>query len=266
MGTGYDLHVHSIFSDGSYRPAELVAKAIVKGLAGIGLTDHDTIAGIPEGLAEAGKRGLQFIPGVELTTDWGDNEVHILGYRFDLHHPRLVKKLEAVVASRNERARQIVKKLNQHRIQLSWEKVKAQTTSEFVGRTHIFKALEAAGQIEPEHRQNAFEYYLGRDGMAFVPHEELGTLEAVELLRESGGLPVLAHPGRMGNDDLIKQLVDRGLRGIEVYYPSHTPEMVAYYLSLTQRYHLMVTGGSDFHGVFSRAQLGEAQVAELPWA
>jgi predicted metal-dependent phosphoesterase TrpH len=262
---GYDLHIHSTFSDGTYRPEELVAKALVKRLSGIAITDHDTIAGLPDGAREAEKRGLRFITGVELTTDWGDDEVHILGYGFALHQPQLENKLERVLAARNDRARQIVAELNRKGVPLAWERVKAQTTSKFVGRTHIYKALEAAGQIAPEHRQNAFEYYLGHDGLAYVPHQEIGTLEAIELINECGGLAVLAHPGRMGNDELIKRLVDGGLRGIEVFYPSHTPEMVRFYLEMAKRYRLVVTGGSDYHGVFSRTQLGEAQVEAVSW-
>lgn len=262
---GYDLHVHSSYSDGTMKPAELVAQACSKRLSGMALTDHDTIAGIREGLVEAERRKLLFIPGVELTTDWGEAEVHILGYNFQLDNPRLNRKLDAVLEARNDRARQILKKLNLHRIPLSWEKVKAQTTSNFVGRAHIFKALQASGQIRPEHRRNAFEYYLGKNGIAFVPHQEIDTLEAIEIINESGGIPVLAHPGRMGDDGLIERLVDAGLKGIEVYYPSHTPELVEYYLDLCRRFQLIITGGSDYHGAFSQTRLGEAVAPEIPW-
>lgn len=262
---GYDLHVHSSYSDGTFKPAELIAKATAKRLQGIALTDHDTIAGIPEALAEAAKRRIILVPGVELTTDWGEDEVHILGYRFDQTNRTLNQKLNAAMAARNDRARAILEKLKQHRIDLSWDRVKAQTTSNFVGRAHIFKALEASGQIAPCHRRNAFDYYLGKQGIAYVPHDEITTIEAIELINQSGGVSVLAHPGRMGNDDLIKRLVDAGLQGIEVFYPTHTSEMVEYYADLVKKYQLIATGGSDYHGVFSRTQLGQATVAEISW-
>lgn len=262
---GYDLHTHSIYSDGSLRPAELVQKAIERGLLGIALTDHDTVAGVAEAVETARSRNYRLIPGVELTTDLGENEVHVLGYNMDLKNPELLKKLSQVMEARNERARAILRKLNKHRIPLSWEKVTAQTTSSFVGRTHIFKAMEAEGLIEPAHRLNAFDYYLGKNGLAYEPHREISAKEAIRLIRAAGGIPVLAHPGRMGNNRLFSELVQSGLAGIEVYYPTHTPEMVVQFLKAAQRYGLMVTGGSDYHGAFSRTKLGEAQVPELPW-
>ena len=262
---GYDLHTHSIYSDGSLRPAELVQKAIERGLSGIALTDHDTVAGVAEAMEVAGDRNYRLIPGVELTTDLGENEVHVLGYNMDLQYPALLKKLTLVMEARDERARAILRKLNKHRIPLSWAKVAAQTTSRFVGRTHIFKAMEAAGLVEPAHRLNAFDYYLGKNGLAYEPHREIGTKEAIRLIRDAGGIPVLAHPGRMGNNQLFSELVQAGLAGLEVYYPTHTPEMIAQFLKAAKRYGLLVTGGSDYHGAFSRAKLGEAQVPELPW-
>ena len=260
---GYDLHTHSIYSDGTLKPAELINKAITKGLSGIALTDHDSIGGISEAAMEAAKHKYTFVPGVELTTDYGASEVHVLGYNFDLHYQLLLSKLERIVESRNERARLIIKKLKQHNLPLSWEKVRAQTTSRFIGRSHIFKALEREGMISKEHRQGAFEYYLGKNGVAYVPHDEIGTFEAIELINNAGGIAVLAHPGRMNNDSLIPEFVAGGLKGLEVYYPTHNPQQTAKYLELAQKYHLFCTGGSDYHGALSHARLGDAQVEEI---
>jgi 3',5'-nucleoside bisphosphate phosphatase len=260
---GYDLHIHSIYSDGTYPPRELIAKAIMRGLNGIAITDHDTIDGFDEAVKEAERLRFLCIPGVELTTDYGASEVHILGYNFCHDHVPLRKKLKEVIESRNERARLIVKKLHQHNIPLSWEKVQAQTTSKFVGRTHIFKAMEVSGFLKRAPSREAFAYYLGKDGVAFVPHGEIGTEEAIELINQSGGIAVLAHPGRMGDDLLIPKLVEFGLRGIEVYYPAHTPDMVLKYLNLARELNLIVTGGSDYHGKFSQTRMGESQVGEI---
>lgn len=262
---GYDLHMHSIYSDGVLKPVELIEKAMARGVTGIALTDHDTIAGIAEALAEARNRNFEFIPGVELTTDYGSTEVHILGYDFHLQAPELLNKLDLIVEARNERARMIVKKLNKHGIPVDWDKVQAKTTSKFVGRTHIFKALEAEGLIHPERRREAFEYYLGKNGLAYEPHREINTFEAVELIAASGGIPVLAHPGRMENDRLIAELYERGLKGLEVYYPSHTPDLVTRYLEIAARYQLFVTGGTDYHSSFNQVKIGDYQAREIEW-
>jgi predicted metal-dependent phosphoesterase TrpH len=262
---GYDLHIHSTYSDGVFKPVELIEKAMSRGVTGIALTDHDTIAGISEALEEAWRRNFEFVPGIELTTDYGSTEVHILGYDFDLQAPKLLSKLDVIVEARNERARIIVEKLNKFGIPLAWEKVLAKTTSKFVGRTHIFKALEAEGLFHPEHRQDAFEYYLGNNGLAYEPHREINTFEAVELIAASGGIPVLAHPGRMENDRLICELYEAGLKGLEVYYPSHTPDLVTRYLEIANRYHLFVTGGTDFHSSLNQIKIGDYQVKEIEW-
>lgn len=262
---GYDLHLHSIYSDGTLKPAELIQKAVNRGLTGIALTDHDTVAGIGEASLAAARHDLEFIPGVELTTDYGEIEVHILGYDYDITAPKLLQKLELIVESRNERAKTILTKLNKHRIPLTWEKVKAKTTSKFIGRTHIFRAMEAAGFVNHEHRQEIFEYYLGKNGLAYEPHREIGTMEAVGLITDSGGIPVLAHPGRMDHEKLIYQLMEAGLKGLEVFYPTHTPDLVSRYLEIAGRYHLYITGGTDYHGAFSQTKIGDYQAPEIPW-
>ncbi|HYH04913.1 MAG TPA: PHP domain-containing protein, partial [Bacillota bacterium] len=233
---GFDLHIHSIYSDGTLTPAQLVAEAVAKGLDGMALTDHDTIDGLPEVL-EAGKgQNLRVIPGIELTTDFGKIEAHILGYNLDYHQPALVSKLEVILEARVGRVHEMIKRLNHRRIVLSWDEVKAMTNSRFVGRSHVFKAMEHRGLIDPMRRRDAFEYYLGKDGVAYVPHREIETREAIELITSAGGVPVLAHPGRVGADPYIKQLVDYGLRGVEVYYPTHTPELVKRYLRIAREY------------------------------
>lgn len=260
---GYDLHTHSIYSDGTLKPAELIAKAMNRGLSGIALTDHDSIEGIHEATVEAAMHQYTLVPGVELTTDYGATEAHILGYNFDLESRQLLQKLEKIARARNERAKLIIKKLNQHNLPLSWGKVRARTTSRFVGRSHIFKALESEGMIAREHRQGAFEYYLGKNGVAYVPHAEIGTIEAIQLINSIGGISVLAHPGRMNNDALIPELIAAGLKGLEVFYPAHTPQQTAKYLKLVQDYRLFSTGGSDYHGALSQTRLGDGQVEDI---
>lgn len=260
---GYDLHTHSTYSDGSLKPQELILKAVKSGLDGIALTDHDTVSGIGEAALEAEKHQFTFIPGIELTTDFGDSEVHILGFNLNYESPKLLQKLNLILESRNERASLIIKKLNKASIPLSWEKVKAETTSRFVGRAHIYRALQASGLISMSYGRDAFGYYLGKNGIAYVPHREIGTFEAIGLITETGGIPVLAHPGRMADDQLIAKLARNGLQGIEAYYPTHTTELTERYLKLAAKYELLITGGSDYHGAFSQTRLGDAQVKEI---
>jgi predicted metal-dependent phosphoesterase TrpH len=260
---GYDLHTHSIYSDGSLRPKELIEKAVKSNLKGIALTDHDTVAGLEEAIVEAEKHNYTFLPGIELTTDYGDSEAHILGYNFDYTSPKLHQKIDAILESRNERARLIIKKLNKARIPLSWEKVKAETKSRFIGRAHIYRALQSSGIVPATAGREEFGYYLGKNGLAYVPHQEIGTLEAINLIIETGGIPVLAHPGRMADEQIIVKLVKNGLQGIEAYYPTHTAKQTEAYLRLAEKYQLIVTGGSDYHGAFSQTKLGDGQVTEV---
>jgi predicted metal-dependent phosphoesterase TrpH len=255
---GFDLHLHSIYSDGVLTPGELVAAAHLQGLAGIALTDHDTVDGLAEAVQAAQAQNLQFIPGIELTTDFGRVEAHILGYRLDFREPRLLQKLDRILAARKERVREMLKRLRRHRVFIEWEEVSALSKSRFIGRSQLFKAMELRGYVDLLRRKAAFEYYLGKDGVAYVPHREIATKEAIDLVNATGGIPVLAHPGRSEADAVIAKLVNYGLKGLEVYYPAHTPEERRHYLHLAGRFNLAVTGGSDYHGKAGQPQLGEA--------
>lgn len=259
---GYDLHTHSTYSDGALRPRELIRKAIESGLQGIALTDHDTVSGLDEASEEAEKHRFTFIPGIELTTDYGDVEVHLLGYKLDYKNEALRRKLKAVLESRAERARLMVSRLNKAGIPLLWENVKAETNSDFIGRGHIYRALKTLG-VTSAYGRDAFNYFLGKTGIAYVPHREIGTFEALDLILKTDGVPVLAHPGRMADEGLIRKLVDHGLQGIEVYYPTHTPQLIQRYLQLAEDYQLIVTGGSDYHGAFGDTNLGDGQVSSV---
>lgn len=262
---GYDLHMHSLYSDGSFTPTKLVEHAVEIGLDGIALTDHDSVDGIPEAVNAARDKKLRFIPGVEITTDYGNKEAHILGYGIDYHHPELVTKFEMIMSARIDRAKLMVEKLNRHGIPITWEMVQRQTNGRFIGRPHIFKALIAMDLVHPAYRNQYFEHYLGQNGLAYVPHQEIETGEAIQLILKAGGIPVLAHPGRQGTQHFVEELIDFGLKGLEVYYPAHGPDMVQHLLKLAERYQLYVTGGSDFHGDMGHGRMGEAVVPEIGW-
>lgn len=258
----FDLHTHSRYSDGLYTPPELIRAALRKQLKGIALTDHDSLNGLTEFLVTGEREGVVAIPGVEITTQHNGVEIHILGYCIDSEHLPLRKRLRQVIDSRNKRARKILRLLEKAGLKLTWEELSKHTTGESVGRPHIYRALKEKGYIGDDPERAAFDYYLGPRGVAYVPHQELDTLEAIELVREAGGFPVLAHPGRMDDTGLIGMLVEKGLAGIEVFYPTHPPELRAEYLKLAGKLGIFPTGGSDFHGIPGEVELGAATVEE----
>lgn len=268
----FDLHTHSRHSDGCLTPEELGEKCKEAGLAGAALTDHDSVDGLEAFLAAD---GLITISGVELTSQYKGRELHILGYCIDWRHPALRRVLAKLVTSRNERAREIVERLQKAGIALAWEEV-AKGGGTFVGRVHIYRALRRKGIIGEDPERAAFNYYLGPEGLAYVPHREFPTLEMIDLVKQAGGHPVLAHPGRMppprihpervhpkwvdGFQGLVGELCAAGLEGIEVFYPAHTPAMVAALSDLAREYKLFMTGGSDYHGWENEPVPGTAAV------
>ncbi|NLY88573.1 MAG: PHP domain-containing protein [Firmicutes bacterium] len=263
----FDLHIHSRHSDGRFTPEELGEKCKKAGLAGAALTDHDSVDGLEAFLAND---GIITIPGVELTSQYRGRELHILGYCIDWRHPALRRALAQVVAARNERAREIVERLQKAGIALEWEEV-AKGNGGFVGRVHIYRALIRKGIIGEDPEKAGFNHYLGPEGLAYVPHREFPTLEMIDLVKQVGGHPVLAHPGRIHPErvhpkqldelhDLVEELCAAGLEGIEVFYPVHTQETVAALSALARKYKLFMTGGSDYHGWENEPGPGAATV------
>jgi len=247
-----DLHLHTTASDGSFRPAEVVALAEGKGFAVISITDHDTVDGLEEALQEGQKRGIEVIPGIELSTLYGDLEVHILGYYIDREDKQLRSLLRRFIESRKTRAFKMIEKLNEMGIDITAERVKELAGSEFVGRPHIAKAMVEKGYIS-EVSEAFTEDYIGRGGRAYVERFKLSPEEAIGLILDIGGVPVLAHPGYLSSgesldDGMIGRFVESGLKGIEVFYSKHTEKQTQYYMDIAKRYRLLVTGGSDCHG------------------
>jgi hypothetical protein len=256
----YDLHTHSIYSDGLLTPRQLVKKAKAIGLTGIALTDHDTVDGLPE-FMQAGKDfGVFSIPGVELSTEYQGLECHLLGYQIDYHHPGLLSRLSQVIFSRKVRAERILELLEKHGLKLSWNEVVKDAPGDFVGRYQIYRALKEKKLIDDDLGKKAFDYYLGSQGVAYVPHRELSSIEAINLIKAAGGVSVLAHPGRSLDHNLIKTLALKGLAGIEAFHPSHTPEMAREYTTLAKQLDLFVTAGSDFHGIPGERELGSTHI------
>lgn len=261
-----DLHVHSTASDGTLSPSEVVREAHARGLCAIALTDHDTMDGVAEALQAGMRLGVEVIPGVELNTESPAGEVHVLGYfpppegwspEADPagHGAGVVgavidREFYDLLASRRdsraERARKMVQRLRELGMPLSYEDVLRQAGDAPVGRPHIARALLEAGYVESV--KEAFDRWLHPGGPAYVPREKLLPAEAVQAIIDAGGVPVLAHPGRIDGQWVIQELIDAGLEGLECYYPEHTPEQTERYLGLAREHGLVVTGGTDYHG------------------
>jgi len=244
-----DLHIHTTASDGRLSPADIVRKSAELGLTTIAITDHDTVDGVVPALeaAEAFPQ-LKVIPGVELSTDVPHGEVHLLGYFIDYTDQKLLTRLEGMRNSRQERAQKMIAKLREFGIAIEWQRVQELAGGGSIGRPHIAEAMLEKGYI-PSFKE-AFTRYIGRDGPAYVEREKITSVEAVELVLLANGLPVLAHPLTDSDPEtLIPQLKAAGLVGIEACYNSYHADTIKYLSALAEQHSLIVTGGSDYHGI-----------------
>jgi len=242
-----DLHVHTSFSDGLHRPADVVEMAKSAGLTWIGITDHDAVGGIGEALEAAERLGVGCVPGVELSVDYRGQDFHILGYWIDPENGALRELLGEILESRSRRADRIISRLHAMGVRITLEEIRKQMTGpRYIGRPHIAQALMARGDVQtfPE----AFVRYIGRDAPAYVPKEPLEPSEALAVIRGAGGVPVMAHPGAYRMDGAFRVFLSEGLAGLETDHPKHSVEQQASFRRLAQQHDLVMTGGSDFHG------------------
>lgn len=251
---GYiDLHLHTTASDGVKSPSELVRYAKTKGLQAISITDHDTIDGMDEGLAEGARIGFEVIPGIEISAEHSPGSMHLLGYFIDINHPVLQEKLKYLQRAREERNPRMVEKLVRLGVNISYEEVLKASGGGQVGRPHFAQVLIGKGYVR--NFQEAFDRYLKKGAPAYVDKFRFIPAEAISLINEAGGVAVLGHPntlgvnGAKGLEDLITGLIRDGLKGIEVYYPEHSPSETSHYQALAERYGLIMTGGTDYHGI-----------------
>jgi predicted metal-dependent phosphoesterase TrpH len=241
-----DLHLHTFFSDGTFTPEELVERASKIGFSAIALTDHDTLEGCARAAAACATAKIEFISGTELTAEHEDIEVHILAYLVDTQNQVLLKRIAEFQTVRQSRIREMVAALNQQGIPLKAESVFALANCQSPGRPHVARAMvkeKLIGSLD-----EAFERYLKKGRPAWVPKTKMSALEAVELIHQAGGLAVMAHPGLNRSDEIIPDLVDAGLDGIECFHTKHSTAMAERYLEFAEKYNLLVTGGSDCHG------------------
>ncbi len=244
-----DLHIHSTASDGKYSPSAIVSKAAEIGLKIISITDHDSTDGVAPGLKAAKAfPGLTLIPGVEISTDLPDGEAHILGYFIDYSSRDFQKELARFRDSRLGRGKRMVEKLNDLGIKIDWARVQQIAGDGAIGRPHVAQAMLEKGYVKTF--EEAFNKYIGHGGPAYVEREKMTPQEAVALVLYAKGIPVLAHPFTVPDPEaMVQSLKGVGLMGIEAYYKDNTPENTQATLKLAEKYGLIVTGGTDYHGI-----------------
>lgn len=241
-----DLHNHTTASDGTLPPRMQVKWAAEQGLAAVAITDHDTIAGWDEAL-EAGKAlAIEVVPGCELSTEVGSTEVHILAYYFDRSEPNMAALLQRMRGGRRKRAEEAVARL--HKLgytQVSLERI-LELGGETVGRPHIAAVLEEAGVVRS--KEEAFDRFLARGKAAYVPRPKLTSDEAISVIKGAGGVPVIAHPGLIRDDNWVRRFIAEGALGIEAYHTDHSENQRQFYARWGHDAGLIVTGGTDSHG------------------
>ncbi len=242
-----DLHIHTTYSDGTYTPKEIILAVKELEFSTIAITDHDTIDGYLTVRKFAKKYDIELISAVEISSYYKDYDIHILAYFIDIHNKKLNNMLRFVQEGRTKRLRQILEKLKKFDIFLTMKQVyKFVGNKKVISRPHIANAMFKNGFIE--NYEEAYYKYIGNDCPAYVRKPAYTPTEIFQIVKEAGGLSVLAHPGVIKNDFLIPELVELGLDGLEVFYPLHTIYQKNIYLELAYRYNLLITGGSDFHG------------------
>ena len=249
MTATIDLHLHTRASDGRLTPTELIQLVVKQGLKTVSITDHDSTEGLAEAY-EAAKEfpHLRIIPGIEMSADLPGNEVHVLGYFLDYHDVEFQATLTEFRRGRVDRARIMVEKLDTLGMHVEWEQVQRFAGDGSVGRPHIALALVEAGYFEEP--KEAFEEYLGNDGLAYYDRPKLNPIESVEMIKRVGGVPVLAHPTFMNDmENGIVELMTVGLVGMEVYYAQYDDDTVRHLARLAKEYDLIPCGGSDYHGL-----------------
>ena len=263
----FDLHIHTTFSDGQYTPEEIVKLAADAGITVLSITDHDSVAGLASGKAAADKMGIKFINGIEISCQV-HRELHILGYGIDYNEPALLNTCLNFAKLREERAHRIIDFLCERGISISLDEVrKIALGSAVIGRPHFAQVLVNHGYVATI--REAFDKYLAAAEFDKIERPKPTAEEGIALIAKAGGIPVLAHPALLkldssAEEELIKRLMGFGLKGIECLYSLHTLEQTEYYCSLAEKYDLLITGGSDFHGEKIKPEIKMGVFTTLP--
>jgi len=242
-----DLHIHTTYSDSSSSVEDVLCRAQKGGFRCIAIADHDIIDAWPEAQRMAPDFEIEVLTGVELSTQMNKKDIHMLGYCFDPGNEELQQALSKFQNTRVDRTQEILDRLKSVGIDnIMLEEVMELTEAKAVGRPHVAEMLVKKGWVKDI--KQAFDRYLAEGGPAFVPKHQLTPYEAIELIRNAGGITAMAHPCLTQRDELIPSFVEAGMKGIEVYYPNCPGSMIKYYENLAEKYQLLRTGGSDDHG------------------
>lgn len=243
----FDLHTHTDNSDGTYSPIELIDLAIKKGLSGIAITDHDNTDGVDIAIKYAEQlKDFKIIPGIEFGCVYEGKEVHILGYFIDYNDNNFIKLTKKLKDSRMTRGVKIISRLNDLEIEISMKDVNEFSKADFIGRPHIARALMKKGYVN--NISEAFEKYLGINSPAYVERYKISVEEVINLIKDIKGISVLAHPGLIGDNNIVNYCISKGINGLECIYPQHSGKEFKYYSNKAKDNNLLITGGSDFHG------------------
>lgn len=241
-----DLHLHTTLSDGTDAPERLVELAHEVGLSALAITDHDNIDALARAQAIANRLSLELIPGIEMSATAEGLEVHVLSFFLDFANAALRRHLSDQQARRVARVHEMVRRLRRIGVTIEAQEVLQLAGEGTVGRPHVARVLLKHGYISS--LSEAFTKYIGPDNPGFVPGSPMSPAQIIRVIREAGGVPVLAHPVYLKRDALIETFVRDGLVGLEVYHPGHTPDLVRHYEQIADRLKLLKTGGSDYHG------------------
>ena len=246
-----DLHIHSSYSDGMLSPEEIIELAIKQGVRYISITDHDSISS--QYIINKNDTDVIIIPGIEFSTEYNDLEIHILGYFVDINNEKLNEVVNKLRKSRIERTHKILDKLKDSNVYIDIDEIAIDKDTS-IGRGNIANAIVKRGYAE--NYKEAFSKYLIKGKSAYVKGEKVSYKEVLNAINAAGGIPVLAHPGKIyrsiETENIIRELKCYGLKGIEVYHPSHTQEQINNFYNLSKKFKLVITGGSDFHGPNSK--------------
>ncbi|MDP2913486.1 MAG: PHP domain-containing protein [Candidatus Omnitrophota bacterium] len=254
-----DLHVHTCYSDSTFSPEEVVEYAGKEGLAAIAICDHDSTDGIEPSMKAGAALGIEVIPSIELTVERPDTEVHILGYFIDWKKEWFQDKLKEIRNFRIDRMNKMIGKLKAMDIEVDADEVFKLAAGGSVGRPHLARVMVNAGKVKT--LKEAFNKYIGYSKPCYVSRIKLSPQDVIGMVLEADGVPVLAHSKLMGKDEYIPKLIDYGLKGIEVYHTEHNASAVKRYEKLANDYNLLITGGSDCHGMNKgKALIGTVKV------
>jgi hypothetical protein len=263
VSSSIDLHVHTTASDGTLSPEAAVASAAEVGVDVLGIADHDILDGLAAALAAGERLGVTVVPGVEINTDYGETEAHVLGYFIDHTSADLNGVLGDIRQRRVERAREMIERLDRLGLRVNEGRVLELAAGGSVGRPHVARALVEAGYVKTG--AEAFGRYIGRGQPAYVPRYRLTPAAAVQAIRGAGGIAVLAHPAKVGDDVLVQALIAQGMDGLEAFHCDNSAAHARHYVSMARQLGILVTGGTDSHGPHSDRPVAIGAVAVPRW-